>query len=565
MTGGLQRLYLLSSDPASCLESIEEDPAHSNTHTSSTKPGAPKSNCNTPAIPSIDDSEQKKKRRRRSAGDSLTTIPSPPGGALGSYLQDSGSTGTCPLGGLKRQRALQALRANVHFALSCSVSDDKDKDNLTTEADVGKNKRQGCLLAVCKALQQYAGNHPLGRIDSNAESENSEVKEKMKPKPKVKKEKDFMGFMGDCPIAPGTLLTPTMLGSGAGGQVGGMSVVSCPPPISTSLPYLLLSPPVTGNMMYSIPGSTPVSTQGPLNIPTHEDPPVPSFRPVPPVQYSSQHVSTPFHPTHSLQSLNVAHHMNLVNNTNNNINNMNNMNNNINNTVNNNINNTVNDNGDDDSFTGYSVSKSNYSVNKDHAYSLTHSHPIRSSPVAINHGTDINLTSNNNNSNNNSNSNNKSYSNNNNNIGNNSSNNNYSNNNYSNNNNNIGNNSSNNNNSNNNQVPTTTNMRNNSNAINKTTNDTDNTNNNSFTASKYNANTINTTTNTNLNNTNNNNSNSNTNNNNNANNNNNNANNNNNNANDSNNNDSSNNANNNPNDDKDGLLALEGLLSLSKY
>ena len=482
-------------------------------------------------------------------------IPSPSGGALGSYLQDSGSTGTCALGGLKRQRALQALRANVHFALSCSVSDDKDKDNLTTEADVGKNKRQGCLLAVCKALQQYAGNHPLGRIDSNAESENSEVKEKMKPKPKVKKEKDFMGFMGDCPIAPGTLLTPTMLGSGAGGQVGGMSVVSCPPPISTSLPYLLLSPPVTGNMMYSIPGSTPVSTQGPLNIPTHEDPPGPSFRPVPPVQYSSQHVSTPFHPSHSLQSLNVAHHMNLVsnmnNNTNNNISNMNNnTNNNIsnmnNNSMNNNINNTVNNNGDDDSFTGYSVSKSNYSVNKDHAYSLTHSHPIRSSPVAINHGTDINLTSNNNNSNN---SNNKSYSNNNNNIGNNSSNNKS----Y-----------SNNDNSNNNQVPTTTNMRNNSNAINKTTNDTDNTNNNSFTASKYSANTINTTTNTNINNTNNNTSNNNTNSNNN---NNNSANNNNNynNSNDSNNNDSSNNANNNPNDDKDGLLALEGLLSLSKY
>jgi hypothetical protein len=502
---------------------MDEDPAN-NTHTSSSKPGAPKSNCTTPAIASIDDSEQKKKRRRRSAGDSLTLIPSPSGGALGSYLQDSNSSaGTCALGGLKRQRALQALRANVHFALSCPVSDEKDKDSLPAEADVGKNKRQGCLIAVSKALQQYAGNHPLGCIDSNAESENNEVKEKMKPKPKVKKEKDFMGFVGDCPMVPGALLTPTMLGSGAGGQVGGMSVVSCPPPISTSLPYLLLSPPVTGNMMYTIPGSAPASTQGPLNIPSHEDPPGPSFRPPPAGQYGPQHVSTPFHPSHILQSVDVTHHMNLMTNNSTNTNNSN-----MNTSMNNTISNTNTNNGDDDNIIGYTITKTSFLDQKDLVYTLTHANPIKSGPAVINHSTSNNAnitTAYNSNNNNNT-------------IG-------------SNNNNTIGSNNNNNKSNNYNNANSDTIIRYNHNTVNKNPNETNtgNNNNSTFNTTKNNANAINTT-NTNTINTNSNNSNT--------------ANNANNNTNDSNNN-ANNNASDKNMDDKDGLLALEGLLSLSKY
>ena len=167
--------------------------------------------------PGGDENDQKKKKRRKSAGDTLTLLSSTtlpvPNGILSTYLVDknhnNGQSGICNNEGisLKRLRALNALRSNINFSLFLQNYDEKEISNNnnnnnhnhsnsnnshSNESIVLKDKKADSLKAVLKALQQHATIHPLPSIDSNTENELSEIKEKNKI-PKVsnkKKEKD---------------------------------------------------------------------------------------------------------------------------------------------------------------------------------------------------------------------------------------------------------------------------------------------------------------------------------------------------------------------------------------
>ena len=217
-------------------------------------------------------SDPKKKRRRR-ATDSSTLASSPSGASNGPHTH-RGSTGSWD-SGAKRSRALQALRANVYFALpqlGYEVKDkekdkdkdkekDKDKDLHSQQVEMVKNRRQGSLAAVVKALQHYASNHPLSPIDSNADSENTETKEKSKPKPKPKKEKEYMNFI-DTSMVTGALLTPSVMSnSGPSGiyYAGAMGMKINP---TGPMGGLRLSHP--GTVGSNLSGSMDMSASGPM-------------------------------------------------------------------------------------------------------------------------------------------------------------------------------------------------------------------------------------------------------------------------------------------------------------
>ena len=246
-----------------------------------------------------DNADPKKKRKRRTSAESLLLVPPPLAGQAGPHpveRRTSSNNSSGSFGGLKRLRALQALRSSPHFYLCLVGGEDRDKERENdregqhSAMEVVKSRRAGSISAVCRALQQHAHNHPLSCIDTYVEGRSLDGKEKEKTKAKPKKKEKEAVLSSDVSIGtgPGTgvLLTPSLIGSavhtyphphahahghahtphllgGDRGHMGGSVGAAYPP--SNSLhahtPYLLLSPPTSNPATASSSSSSSIAVR----------------------------------------------------------------------------------------------------------------------------------------------------------------------------------------------------------------------------------------------------------------------------------------------------------------